>query len=186
MADPGVRPACGQRVVALRVIQHVPGGRQQIEAQAQQQVAGNVQDAEMRVALLAQQRRPQLARVMGEQIEVGEPGLQPARQQINRQRETVHFHEQGDDERREGTEAAPVPGGRRLEEAEGEHDEDRRVDEHQRPQAIGGFGMIHDRCSGLSSSVFADAAGLPWPCCRCPPCPWCMKTCINGQASSSR
>ncbi|MCY1382721.1 hypothetical protein D9M69_707720 [compost metagenome] len=78
MPDPRIGPSGGERMSALRVVEHVPGCREQIEAEAQERVAGDVQRTEMRIALITQQRRPQMPRVVGKQIEVGELGLQPA------------------------------------------------------------------------------------------------------------
>ena len=86
------------------LVQDIPRAGQQIEAEAQEDITGDVQHPKMRVACLSEQRRPQVAGVMGQQIEFGELGLEPARHQVDGEREAVHLHEQRDDERRKGTE----------------------------------------------------------------------------------
>ena len=53
MAYPRIRPGGGHAVTALRVVQNVPGGGQQIEAEAQEHIARNVQRTEVRITLRA-------------------------------------------------------------------------------------------------------------------------------------
>ena len=61
-------------------------------------------------------------------------GLQPTGKQIDRQWKAVHFGEERDEKRAKRAKAAPVTTCFRLEETEGEDDEDRRVDKRKRPQ----------------------------------------------------
>src|SRR3546814_16453841 len=83
----------------------------------------------------------------------------------DRQGEAVHLGEERDEEGAEGTERAPVALGLRLEGAEGEEDEDRRVDDCQEPKAVGRCRLGH--CRAPSSESLPPP---PWP-----PCPSCMK-----------
>jgi hypothetical protein len=56
---------------------------------------------------------------------------EPAGQQVDGEREAVHFDEKRDDESREAAKRAPVAFGSWLEEAEREQDENGRVDDHE-------------------------------------------------------
>jgi hypothetical protein len=49
----------------------------------------------------AEQRLPEVARVMREDIEAGVPPLEPTRQEIEREREAVHLGEEGNQKGRE-------------------------------------------------------------------------------------
>ena len=125
MANARVGACCCKRLATLSVVEHIPRCGQQVETKAQKNVAGDVQYAEMRVALFAQQGGPQVTRGVGEQIQIRELGLKPARYQINRQREAIHLYEQGNYEGCECAKRPPVTGRCRLEKAERKHDEDR-------------------------------------------------------------
>src|SRR3546814_15711924 len=70
---------------------------------------------------------------------------------------------------------SPVALGLRLEEAEGEEDEDRRVDDCQEPKAVGRCRLGH--CRAPSSESLPPP---PWP-----PCPPCMKRCKPTQSARS-
>src|SRR5574337_593757 len=89
---------------------------------------------------------------MGQPVNVGELAGEPAGEQVDGQREAVHLREQGHQEGRKGTEGAPVALRLRLGEAEGEDDEDGRVDDDQRPQAVG-RGFAHLRSPSDSSDL---------------------------------
>lgn len=58
------------------------------------------------------------------------PALKPARQEVDREREAVHFREERNQESAEGAKGPPVTACLRLEKAVGEQDEDGRIDEH--------------------------------------------------------
>lgn len=80
---------------------------------------------------------------MREDIRLGKAALQPAGQQIDRQRKAVHLSEEGDEERRKRSERSPVPLRLGLEEAEGEENEDSGIDENEPPKAIRGSVVYH-------------------------------------------
>jgi hypothetical protein len=90
----------------------------------------------MWVGLPAEHDLKEMSGVMREPIHAGVFGLQPARQQIDCQREAIHLGEQGDQKRTECTEGAPVALRLRLEEGKREEDEDRRVDDNEPPQSV--------------------------------------------------
>lgn len=98
MPNPGIRARGVQDVLALGVVECVPGCRQQVEAMGQEDAAGNVQPAKMRISFFTQKCEPKAPRVVRQQIQAGVPGLEPSRQQIHSQGKTIHFHKQGDDE----------------------------------------------------------------------------------------
>src|SRR5579859_7780827 len=76
---------------------------------------------------------------MSEQINARKAAGQPAGEQVNRQREAVHFGEQRHQKGREGAKRTPVTGSAWLGKAERENDENRGVNNHQRPKAVGGW-----------------------------------------------
>jgi hypothetical protein len=82
-------------------IEHAPGSRQENEPPGNQRVAEEVQGVQMRIAPPAEQRFPEVARVMREDVEAGVPPLEPTRQEIEREREAVHLREEGDQKGRE-------------------------------------------------------------------------------------
>src|SRR3546814_180128 len=130
---------------------------------------------EMRVGLPAEQHLEQMPGIVREPVDFGIAALQPAREKVDRQGEAVHLGEERDEEGAEGTERAPVALGLRLEEAEGEEDEDRRVDDCQEPKAVGRCRLGH--CRAPSSESLPPP---PWP-----PCPPCMKRCKPTQSARS-
>src|SRR5262245_159344 len=114
--------------------------------------------------------------IVTERVERGIAAAQPPGDQVDRQREAVHLGEQGDGERGEGAERAPVALRPGVREAEGEQEEDRGIEERHGPQAIGWRIVAHGRASRLGLALgFAP----PWPW---PPCAWCMNRCISGQS----
>jgi hypothetical protein len=76
---------------------------------------------------------PEMAATVGKDIGLGEFGLQPAGEEINGQRKTVHLDEEGDDEGGKSAERSPVEPGFRFDEAKGEKDKDGRIDNDQGP-----------------------------------------------------
>ena len=72
--------------------------------------------------------------VVSEPVDTGPVRLQPPGKHEDRQREAVHLSEERDNERTECTEASPVPRSLRFEEAKGEDDKHRRVDEDEEPE----------------------------------------------------
>src|SRR5437762_261194 len=101
---------------ALRVIERLPRGRQQDETAENRDDAQYMQDAEMRIAVQAEQRPPQMPGIVRERIDARIRARQPARKQVDRQREAVHLREQRDDEGRKGAKGTPVAAGLRLSE----------------------------------------------------------------------
>src|SRR5574342_499121 len=92
---------------------------------------------EMRISLPPKERVPQMASVMGKGIKTRITSDQPTRDQINRQRKAVHLDKERNNECGERPERAPVPAGPGPGEAECENNEDQRIDNHERPKAIG-------------------------------------------------
>jgi hypothetical protein len=117
----------------LSLVEHPPGGGDQDEPAADQQEAEEMERPEMRIGTPAEHHLEQMARIVGEPIDVRVAALQPSRQQIDAERESVHLREQGHQEGAERPERAPIPLGARLEEAEGKEDEDDRIENDQSP-----------------------------------------------------
>src|SRR4030066_1620003 len=94
--------------------------------------------SEVRVGLPAEDQLQEMASIGGKPVDIRITALQPTRQEIERKRKAIHLGEKSNEKCAEGTERAPVAGGLRPEEAEGEDDENNGVDENQAPQPIGG------------------------------------------------
>lgn len=154
---PGIDTLRRQPPAPLRLIQDPPGGGQQDEAPEDQHVARNMQRTEMRISLPAEDRGPQMPAVVRHQVGMRMQPGEPAGQQVDRQRKAVHLRKQRHDKGTEGAEGTPVARSAWLGEAEGEDDEDGRVQDDQHPEPIGAL-LRHDP-PPLSSAP-------PWP-----PCP---------------
>jgi len=143
MADAGVRAAAGQRFLLLRLVKNRPCHGQQPEAADDEERRQQVERPEVGIGLPAEQHLGQMAGIVRKPVDVGEVLGQPAGQQIDRQREAVHLGKERHEECREQSEGAPIPPGRRLEEAGCEENEEGRVDDDERPQPIAGFSVVH-------------------------------------------
>src|SRR6516162_1281011 len=99
--------------------------------------------------------------LMRERIDPWISARDPARKQIDRQREPVHLGEQRNDEGREGAEGTPVAARLGLGKTEGENDEDGGVDDHQPPEAISRHRIVRHRLFPSSSGL--DRVAWPWP-----------------------
>ena len=137
MSHVGVGPGRGKGAGALSLVQHSPAGGDQPESGTDQDIAQQVEWIAVGISGPARKVRARYGPRRGAGGPARKAIAQPARQQVERQRETVHLHEQRDDEGREGTKRAPVAGRRRLEEAQGEQDEDAGVHQGQEPEPIG-------------------------------------------------
>lgn len=102
MADPCIGAGNGQPTVALGVIKDVPRVGQQQEAPGEEDVAGDVENSEVWVSFLAQQRRLQVPRVVRQDVHPRIAGLQPPGEQVDGQREAIHLDEQRHDKGGEG------------------------------------------------------------------------------------
>ena len=158
MANSCIGPSLGQGVAALRVVQNIPGARQQVEAEAQEHIARDMQDSEVGISFLTQKRGPQVTGIVRQQIDARESGLQPAGHHVDGQREAIHLDEERNDEGGECAEGPPVTCGLGFEEAEREHQEDGRIENDERPQTIG-WGIVVQGCSpvleaGAAADVF--------------------------------
>ena len=122
---------------ALRVVKHAPRRRDDQESRDDEYVAQKMERPEVRIGLPTEQHLQQMPRVVGEPVDVRVAGLQPTRQEVDRQWKAVHLGEQRHEKCAERSERSPIARGQRLEERESEHDEDNGVDQHQPPQAIG-------------------------------------------------
>src|SRR5262249_28190658 len=122
---------------------------------------------------------PQVPGVVREKIQTWIASAQPAREQVNGQRKAVHFGEQRHQEGREGAKRAPVPCIARVREAEGEDDEDCRVEHYERPEAVGRSVVVH------RPSPWEWSSCLSWPAC---PWPWprCRSRCNTGHRRKKR
>ncbi len=131
MPQPRIRTGNGQPVRALGTIEHAPRRGQQPEPATDQDEAQHVERTEVRIGPPAEHHLEQMAGVVAEPIDAWEARRQPAREQIDRQREAVHLGEQRDEEGGERAERAPVALRLRPREAERENDEDERIDDHE-------------------------------------------------------
>jgi len=133
MADDGVRAVHRDTAGALRGVKGAPGEHDQRESAYDEHVARDVQRAGVGGSLRAEDRQPQMARVVREQVDLRILRLQPARKHVERKRHAVHFREQRHDERREAAERAPFRRGARPAEAERENHEHERVHDGHPP-----------------------------------------------------
>lgn len=159
MTHARIHALAGEPAFTLCPIQHRPGGRQQPEAAADQDEACDVEWAEMRVGAPAEPHLQQMARVMAEPVHLRIVGAEPAAQDVQRQREAIHFGEQGHDEGGEHPEPPPVPPGQRLVEAPREEDEERGVDGGQEPKSVASVRCMH--VSALRSRCRMSRRSVP-------------------------
>ena len=90
----------------------------------------------MRVDVPAKQGIPQMPRLVAEDICAREFALQPTRKQIDGEWEAIHLGKERHHKGRKRAQAAPIPRRLRFGEAECKDDENRRVENHQRPQPV--------------------------------------------------
>src|SRR6266702_5445848 len=128
----------------------------------------------MRIALQAEQSRPEVAGAMRHQVQSRVMDREPPRQKIDRQGEPIHLGEQGQDKAREHPKLTPVLLPSADAEARGEKNEEDGIDEDQRPEAIGGFVVAHgwaSFCEGRFVLVLLGSPDAPSPWLWPPPCP---------------
>src|SRR6516164_338964 len=116
--------------------------------------------AEMGICLPAEHHLKKMTRVMGEPVNAWIVALKPARQQIDREREAVHFRKQSDEKGAECAEGSPVAAGARLEERISKQDENHRINDDQAPQAITRF-FVH--LFSLEDELLPSPEWSPWP-----------------------
>ncbi len=104
MTDVTVCTGCGQRVILLGFIENSPCACDDEKSGKDDQVAYNVQDVEMWIALESEQSLPQVTVVVSEPIDVREIFCQHAGKKINRQREAVHLGKECNNKRRKSPE----------------------------------------------------------------------------------
>lgn len=129
--DLGIGSGCCQTVIALGLVEHMPGFGEQEESDDDEEIACEVNGIEVRTAFPSDEGLEQLAGVVGHEIKLRIPLPQPAGEEINRQRKAVHFDEERHDEGGEGAEGAPIAFALRLEKAEGEEDEQERIEDNE-------------------------------------------------------
>src|SRR3989304_5430727 len=163
----------------LLLVENLPGRREQPETRSHEDEAQKVEWPEMGVRPPSEHDFEQMPGVVGEKIDSRKPAREPTRKQVDRQRIAVHFGEERHQEGRERAERPPVARALWLGETEREDDEDERIDDHQRPEAVSLhlIGFVHEVWSLF---VFLRSP----PCPPCPPCPW--NRCNRGHANSSR
>jgi hypothetical protein len=88
-------------MLLLGGMEHAPGGREENEAAGDQHIAEEVQGVQVRIALPAKQGLPEVAGIVREDVQARVSALEPAREDIERERESVHLREEGDQEGRE-------------------------------------------------------------------------------------
>lgn len=133
----GIGPGHGKPPPMLCVEKYTPGGGDQDETCADEGEAQEMKGPEMRICLPAKHHFKQMSGIMREPVNVWEVALQPPRQKIDGERKAVHFGKQSNKKRAEGAKRTPVSLGRWLEKTEGKENEDRRVEDDQRPETIG-------------------------------------------------
>src|SRR3546814_10272312 len=84
-----------------------------------------------------------MPRVMAEPVHLRIVGAEPAAQDVQCQREAIHFREQRHDEGGEHPEPPPVPPRQRLVEAPGEEDEEGGVDGGEEPETVASVRCVH-------------------------------------------
>src|SRR5690554_6845698 len=98
-----------QFALFLGGIESSPASRNQIESPDNESRAQQMKRPEMWRALPPEQHFQQMPAVVGKPVHIRIASLQPARQEIECQREPVHFREQRDEKSTERPERAPVP-----------------------------------------------------------------------------
>jgi hypothetical protein len=88
-------------MLLLGGMEHAPGGCEEDEAAGDQHIAQEVQGVQVRIAPPAEQRLPEVAGVVREDVQARVSALKPAREDIQRERESVHLREEGDQKGRE-------------------------------------------------------------------------------------
>src|SRR5215217_1523015 len=172
MAHIGVWADSSKPLRALRSIEDIPGSSEQDVPTSDEDIAQDVQRVEVRVTLPSQEYCWEVSVVVREQVNARVAAAEPSREQVDRQRETIHLGEERYQKGGERPERLPVALGVRPGKAESEDDEHRRVDDDERPEAIGG--RIH-RSLPPSGCCSCSASWPEWP-----PCPWCMNRCNSG------
>src|SRR5450756_2323610 len=98
----------------------------------------------MRVRLPTEHHLQEMAGIMGKPVDIRIVALQPAGQEIDRERETVHFGKQRHQKCAERAERPPVSGRAWFEKAVCEQYEDNRVDDDEAPKSVGWHIGTHD------------------------------------------
>src|SRR6266496_1536913 len=94
VANVSVRTCQSKGLRMLRIIEHFPSSREKNKSAEDQNIAQNVERIKVRVDLPTQKRVPQVSRIMGKRIKPRIPPHQPARNEIDGQRKSVHLNEQ--------------------------------------------------------------------------------------------
>src|SRR5262245_55977161 len=108
----------------------------------------------------AEKRGPEVGGVVRERVESRDVVDEPSPEEVDGERPAVHLREESHDERGEAAERAPVSPRARLREAEREENEDQRVHDDERPQAIGwrrGHGCTRPRLASESGGRVSEA-----------------------------
>src|SRR3989344_8942036 len=95
--------------------------------------------SEMRIATPAKEVLKEMTRIMSQEINARELCRKPTGEKIYRKWKTVHLRKQSDKERRECAKRPPVSRCFRLGKAESKDDEDQRIYDDKRPEAVGVF-----------------------------------------------
>jgi len=126
----------GQSPGPLGPVEDRPGPGREDEPGSKEDHAQQVERSEMRMGTPSEEHLRQVSSPVGEPIHFRVSALKPPGEEIDRQGKPVHLGEEGNQERAECSKRPPVPPGNRSEDTEGDKDEDRRIEDHQRPETI--------------------------------------------------
>src|SRR5437868_2921437 len=102
MADVRVRASGGKLVRLLGDVKYFPSRREQRKSSKNENVAENVKNVEVRIALETEQRVPQMPRIVRKETDAGITISKPAGKQVDRQGEAIHLRKKSNDKRRKG------------------------------------------------------------------------------------
>src|SRR5215813_11454825 len=143
MAQARIGTSNRQGMLALGLVEHSPGRREQHESTANQQGAEDVEGIPVRVALPAENGPPEVSRIMRQEVQPRIAPAQPSCQQVDSQWEAIHLGKQRHQKSGKSSKRAPVTHTARVRKTERENDEHRSVEYNERQEAIGRDIRVH-------------------------------------------
>src|SRR3989338_2310601 len=126
-------------MILLSFVKYLPCLRKQYEAVKNQNITCDMERSEMRIATPAKEVLKEMTRIMSQEINARELCRKPTGEKIYRKWKTVHLRKQSDKECRECAKRPPVSRCFRLGKAKSKDDEDQRIYDDKRPEAVGVF-----------------------------------------------
>src|SRR3989338_7531039 len=177
MADFGVWTGNGKLTLLLRGIQNLPCICEEKKSIADKNVTHDMKRSEMRVASPAEQVFKKVSGIMRQEVNTRELIGKPAGKQINGEWKPIHFGKERDHKRRKRAERTPVARRLRLGKAPREDNENKRVEDDERPEAVSVFhrSMLMTTATVLASIFYFRLLSTgricfrrSWPACVLP------------------